>query len=108
MAKLQYSKTSEIPAALARLSDEDLASVIEARLRGESAGLPDTFREEDPGDINSHMVVEEIKKNGMHAEFAQTFTSSAAQALALSGTDDIILTLGAGETNKVADILVHK
>jgi pentatricopeptide repeat protein len=51
MPRLEYSKTSEIPAALGRLSPEELASVVEARLRGESAGLPAPDREEDPGAI---------------------------------------------------------
>ncbi|HXX24953.1 MAG TPA: hypothetical protein VEO19_17575 [Terriglobia bacterium] len=40
MPRLDYSRTSEIPAALGKLSPEELGSVLEARLRGESAGLP--------------------------------------------------------------------
>jgi hypothetical protein len=51
MPRLDYSRTSEIPAALGKLSPEELASVLEARLRGESAGLPAPDRDEDPGAI---------------------------------------------------------
>ncbi len=65
-------------------------------------------REINPGDINSRMVVDEIKKNGKSAHYADTFAESASLALELSGTGDVILTLGAGETNKVADRLVGK
>lgn len=65
-------------------------------------------REKDPGDINSQMVADEIKKNNTDAHFAETFAQAAALAEKLSSADDLILTLGAGETNKVADLLVHK
>jgi len=65
-------------------------------------------REKDPGDITSQMVVDEIKKNGKDAYVVQTFDEAAALAQKLCGAGDIILTLGAGETNKVADLSVHK
>lgn len=65
-------------------------------------------REIDSGDINSQMVVEEIKRNGENAELVQTFSAAAKHAQNLSDMGDLILTLGAGETNKVADLLVHK
>ena len=64
-------------------------------------------REVDPGDINSHMVVDEIQKRGRDAYFVATFAESAKLAEKLSSAGDIIITLGAGETNKVADLLVH-
>ena len=51
MPRLDYLRTSEIPAALGKLSSEELGSVLEARLRGESAGLPAPDRDEDPGAI---------------------------------------------------------
>lgn len=62
-------------------------------------------REKDPGDISSEMVVSEIKKNGRSAHFALTFTDAVNRAKALTNSGDLILTLGAGETNKVADKL---
>src|SRR3989344_1803329 len=65
-------------------------------------------REKDPGDINSQMVAEEIKKNGKDAHLVATFVEAAALAEKLSYSDSIIITLGAGETNRVADILVAK
>lgn len=65
-------------------------------------------REKDPGDISAQMVVDEIKKNGTVAHLTETFAGAATLAQTLCGTGDLILTLGAGETNKVADMLVAK
>ncbi len=65
-------------------------------------------REKDPGDISSQLVVEEIKKNGQAAYFVKTFAEAAEKATELVGTGGVIITMGAGETNKVADILVKK
>lgn len=63
-------------------------------------------REQDPGDISSQMVVDEIQKSGKDAHLVSTFSGAARLALELSGAGDVIITLGAGETNKVADMLV--
>ncbi len=63
-------------------------------------------READPGDINSDMVVEGIQKNGQSAYLVSSFEEAAKKATDLVGSGDVIITLGAGETNKVADILV--
>lgn len=65
-------------------------------------------REKDPGDINSEMVAAEIKKNDQSANFVKTFAEAAALAQELSSAGDLILTLGAGETNCVADIIVRR
>ncbi|PIQ68192.1 MAG: hypothetical protein COV91_05385, partial [Candidatus Taylorbacteria bacterium CG11_big_fil_rev_8_21_14_0_20_46_11] len=64
-------------------------------------------REEDPGDISSDMVVSEIQKNGGQAELVKTFEEAAQKANEYAGTDGLIMTMGAGETNKVADILTE-
>ncbi|KKW10321.1 MAG: UDP-N-acetylmuramate-L-alanine ligase [Parcubacteria group bacterium GW2011_GWA2_49_9] len=63
-------------------------------------------REKDSGDINSQMVVDEIKKQGKDAQLVATFAEAASLAQTLCGAGDLIITLGAGETNRVADILV--
>ena len=63
-------------------------------------------REEDPGNISSQMIVDGVKKGGGDAHVAATFDEAAKLAVKLSAHGDIIITLGAGETNKVADILV--
>ena len=49
--RLQYSRVSEIPDALGKLSQSDLSSLLEARLSGKPAGLPVPQRDEDPADI---------------------------------------------------------
>lgn len=63
-------------------------------------------REQDPGDISSQMVADELRKNGKDAHLVSTFDEAAVLAQKLSEAGDLILTLGAGDTNKVADILV--
>jgi len=64
-------------------------------------------RENNNTDITSEMVVDEVKKNGKDAHFSQTFAEAATLAQTLCEKGDLILTLGAGETNKVADMLVQ-
>ncbi len=63
-------------------------------------------REVDPGDINSGMVVEGIKKNGEPAYLVSSFEEASKKATELAGAGGVIITMGAGETNKVADLLV--
>ncbi|TSC83430.1 MAG: UDP-N-acetylmuramate--alanine ligase [Parcubacteria group bacterium Gr01-1014_17] len=65
-------------------------------------------REQDLGDINSEMVMEAIKKNGKPAYFIKTFAEAAKKSTELAGVGDVIITMGAGETNKVGDILVSE
>lgn len=65
-------------------------------------------REKDPGDISSEMVVSEIKKNSQFASFVATFAVAAEKSATLTGPNDVIITMGAGETNKVADALVNR
>lgn len=63
-------------------------------------------REKDPGDISSEMVVSEIKKNSQSAYISKTFAEAAKKSIKLSGNGGVIITMGAGETNKVANLLV--
>ena len=63
-------------------------------------------REEDPGDISSQMLADGVRKSGGDAHMAATLAEAAKLALKFSSRGDIIITLGAGETSKVADILV--
>lgn len=62
-------------------------------------------REVDEGDISSEMLIDAIQVNGTSAFlFADTFLPE----FKLLSEDTIIITLGAGEMNKVAEILVEK
>jgi len=54
------------------------------------------------------VLIDELRKNGKDGHFVQAFSDAASLAEKLCGAGDVILTLGAGETNKVADLLVHK
>ena len=65
-------------------------------------------REKDQGNISSQMVVDEIQKNKQSAYFVKTFAEAAEKATKFAGSDGIIITMGAGETNKVADILIYQ
>ncbi|HEY4495808.1 MAG TPA: Mur ligase domain-containing protein [Candidatus Paceibacterota bacterium] len=65
-------------------------------------------REKDPGDINSKMVMAEVNKNGQPAYLVSTFEKAAKKSAELAGAAGVIITMGAGETNKVADLLVSK
>jgi len=65
-------------------------------------------REINPGDINSEMVVKEINKNGGNAEFISMFAKASKKSAEIAGAGGVIITMGAGETNKVADLLVCK
>jgi len=46
-----YTRTSEIPIWLARLSDQQLGDLVEKRLQGFPAGLPLPSRDEEPKDV---------------------------------------------------------
>jgi hypothetical protein len=48
---LSYTRTSEIPIWLAKLSDHQLSDLVEKRLQGFPAGLPLPGRDEEPKDI---------------------------------------------------------
>ena len=63
-------------------------------------------REKNPGNISSEMVVKEIKENDQSACSVATFAEAAKKAATLAGGSGVIITMGAGETNKVADILI--
>lgn len=65
-------------------------------------------REVDSRDINSEMVVAEIKKNEQSAQLVNSFAEACDKSLELAGSNGVIITMGAGETNKVADLLVGK
>jgi UDP-N-acetylmuramate-alanine ligase len=53
------------------------------------------------------MVVDEIKKHGQPAVIVKTFLEAAEKSETLAGKSGIIITMGAGETNKVADMLTE-
>ena len=57
--------------------------------------------------LSEDIIVVKIKKNGKDAHFVNTFAEASKRAIELFGANGIIITMGAGETNKVADLLVN-
>ena len=56
-------------------------------------------REVDPGDINSGMVVDGMRKNGINAVLTPTFDDTEAYLLAHWQPGDLVLTMGCGNIN---------
>jgi UDP-N-acetylmuramate--alanine ligase len=65
-------------------------------------------REVDDGSVTSEMLAEAIRKTGKHAVTIQTFDAIAELLLERSDESTVIITMGAGDIFKVADILTKK
>ena len=63
-------------------------------------------REKDNGRINSSRLKDIMIENGIDAEYISDFNDVASRLLFLAGKNDMILLLGAGSVNKIADLLV--
>jgi UDP-N-acetylmuramate--alanine ligase len=62
-------------------------------------------REKDPGTINSRMLVDGMRKNGIDAHLTPTF-DDAEQWLLLNGQEnDLVLTMGCGNINLLNDAM---
>ena len=71
--------------------------------------LPDIYaaREADPGDISSKILADEINKKSRNAIYIKDgFQAIADYILENANPGDIVITMGAGEAVKVADILL--
>ena len=56
-------------------------------------------REKDPGDLNSGMLVEGMKRNGINAVWTPTFDDTEAYLRAYWKAGDLVLTMGCGDIN---------
>jgi len=86
-----------------------LAEFAEAFLAADQVLLADIFpaREADPGDISSAMLADRINKlGGRAAYFGGGFPAIAEWVRANAKPGDIVLTMGAGHSSDVADILL--
>ncbi|MCL2060313.1 MAG: UDP-N-acetylmuramate--L-alanine ligase [Oscillospiraceae bacterium] len=86
-----------------------LHEFAEAFRAADTVLLPDIFpaREDDPGDISSAMLAEEIKRRGGDAAyFPGGFPAIADWIRAHANPGDLVLTMGAGLSSIVADILL--
>ncbi len=64
-------------------------------------------REEDDGSITSDMLAEAIRKTGKHAISLPDFEKIAEMLIERSDSNTIIITMGAGDVFKVADMLTR-
>jgi len=63
-------------------------------------------REKDTGLVNSKELVEATKKYNANALYAENFENAALLALKKANSGDIIITMGAGNVNEIAKILL--
>ncbi len=63
-------------------------------------------REKDPGDISSKDIVELINAAGKEVIYMKDFTEIANYLKANATAGDLIITMGAGNVNQIADILL--
>lgn len=60
-------------------------------------------RESDPGDINSRMLVDEIRKTGQNVHLTPSFDDTEAFLRAHWQPGDLVLTMGCGNINELND-----
>ena len=59
-------------------------------------------RERDPGDISSELLVEKFKAAGINALYMPSFSDIETYIRKNAAEGDIVITLGAGDINRVA------
>lgn len=72
--------------------------------------LTDIFaaREEDWGNINSRMMVDKLKENGVDAIYIKEFEEIEKYIIVNADKDDIVLTMGAGNVSQIGDNILKK
>ena len=60
-------------------------------------------REKDPGDLNSGMLVEGMRKHGIDAVWTPSFDDTEAYIMAHCRPGDLVLTMGCGDINLLND-----
>jgi UDP-N-acetylmuramate--alanine ligase len=62
-------------------------------------------REKDPGDINSGMLVEGMKKHGINAVWTPSFQETANAIKKGVQPGDLVITMGCGDIDRLNDLL---
>ncbi len=60
-------------------------------------------REKDPGDLNSGMLVDGMKKNGINAVWTPSFDDTEAYLKSRCESGDLVITMGCGDINLLND-----
>lgn len=63
-------------------------------------------REKDPGDIHSTDLVDKLKERGKEAIYVESFQQAKDLLLSTLSTDDMLITLGAGNINFLGNSLI--
>ncbi|WP_054742883.1 UDP-N-acetylmuramate--L-alanine ligase [Cellulosilyticum ruminicola] len=83
----------------------DFAKVLQ---NAENVIVTDIYaaREKDPGDISSKDIVDLINAHGKGAIYMKDFNDIANHLKSKANAGDVIITMGAGNVNQIADILL--
>lgn len=65
-------------------------------------------REKDTGEINSRILTENIRKNGVNVKYVSSFDDIEEYLKRNGSPGDVILTMGAGDVYKIGDMLLKK
>lgn len=65
-------------------------------------------REKDPGDIHSKDLVSKLEKNGVKVKYMQDFNETVDYLSKELKTDDMLITMGAGDVFKIGEMLLEK
>ncbi|MCL2321036.1 MAG: UDP-N-acetylmuramate--L-alanine ligase [Oscillospiraceae bacterium] len=64
-------------------------------------------REKDPGDINSKMLADSIKDEGIDVTYMKDFEEIAKYIKSKVSKDDVVITVGAGDVNKIGKAFLN-
>lgn len=86
---------------------DDFAKVL---CEGEHVILTDIYaaREKNPGDISAKDIVDKMKPLGKEALYMPSFDEIASYLKTHASSGDLIITMGAGNVNQIASILLNK
>ncbi|MEI6131845.1 MAG: UDP-N-acetylmuramate--L-alanine ligase [Bacillota bacterium] len=65
-------------------------------------------READPGNVSIHSLVDEINKVSANCVYKRDFEAIAAYVREIANPHDLVITMGAGDICKVADLLLKQ
>lgn len=86
---------------------DDFASALS---KAENVIVTDIYaaREKDPGDISARDIVTKMQALGKEVLYMPSFNEIADYLKAHATAGDVILTMGAGNVNQIADLLLNK
>lgn len=85
----------------------DFATVLSS---AENIIITDIYaaREKNPGDISSEDIIKKINNRNKHALYMKDFEQIANYLSERIAPNDLVITMGAGNVNQIADLLLNK